>query len=108
MGHVVAAIEVIVDKHFPIAGNVIDAGREIMQFADPQWGNSLDESSEETVQRTGIGIEVDDYKVFPTFCFHRQQAVLLTVKAFHSIELGHAFESAIQPIVPPVIGTVQK
>src|SRR6266568_8868619 len=56
----------------------------------------------------GIGIEVDEYELLPSLSLYRNQAILLALETLDAIELRHALQRTIQPIVPSVIRTMQQ
>src|SRR5579871_3410532 len=108
MRNVIAAIEVVVDEHLPVAMNVVGAAIEIVQLADAQRRDSLDQASEKFRQRPGMAVEIDEDKTFPGFDANRYQPVLPAIEILHAFELRHAFQGAIESIIPSVIRTMQQ
>src|SRR5580658_1428769 len=51
MRDVVAAVEVVIDKHFPVAMNVEGSAVEVVQLADAEGRNALDETAEKFGER---------------------------------------------------------
>jgi hypothetical protein len=54
MRDVVAAVEVVIDEDFPVAIDVVSAAVEIVQFADAERGDALDEAAEKFGERCGV------------------------------------------------------
>src|ERR1700690_133072 len=52
-------------------------------------------------------MQIDKYELFPCLYLYRDQAVILAFEVLYSVELRHSFECAIQPVIPPVIRTMQ-
>src|SRR5207249_5694543 len=105
MGHVVSAIEIVVDKNLPVAMNVVAPAIEEVQLADPQRRPALDQSAKELLQRHRLLIKVRENKALPSAHSNRHQAVLRTVEVLHAIELRHSLQRSIQPVPPAVIRT---
>lgn len=55
-----------------------------------------------------MSVEVDEDEAFPGLDSNGDEAVLRTIKILHTLELRHAFQRAIEAIVPAVIWTMQK
>ena len=45
VGHVVAAVEIVVDKDFPVAGDVVDPAIEVMQLGKPERRAALHQTA---------------------------------------------------------------
>ena len=66
MGHVVSAIEIVVDKNLPVAMNVVAPAIEEVQLADPQRRHALHQSAKELLQRHRLRIKVRENKALPS------------------------------------------
>src|SRR5271156_5687596 len=88
--------------------NVVGSAIEVMQFADAERGDALDQASEKLGQRNCLIVEVDEDEAFPCFHSNRNQAVLRAVEIFDAFELRHAFERSIKAVVPSVVGAMQE
>src|SRR5262249_7917857 len=107
MWHVISAIEIVVDEHFPVAVNVIASTLEEMEFFDAKRSHALDQPAEKLLQRRCIRIEVHEHKAFPRLDANRQQTVLRPVELFHPFKFRHAFERTIQTVLPAMVRTLQ-
>src|SRR5262245_27469145 len=52
-------------------------------------------------------IKIDEDETLPGFNADRQQAIIRTIKVFHALEFGHAFQRSVKAVFPSVIGTLQ-
>ena len=52
-------------------------------------------------------VEVHENETLPSFDANGEQAVLRAVEILHAVELGHAFERAIEAVIPAMIRTMQ-
>src|SRR5438128_597618 len=48
-----------------------------------------------------------EYELLPDGNIQRNQAILLAIKILYAIEVGNAFECAVQPVSPAMIRTLQ-
>src|ERR1035437_462637 len=103
----ISAIQVVIDVDLPVAVNVIGPAVEVVQLADAQRHNALDQTAEKLLQGRSLGIEVHEHKALPGFNADWNQAVLTAIKVLHAIELRHAFERSIQTVFPTVVRTLQ-
>src|SRR5579862_7320744 len=108
MRNVISAVEIIIDKHLPVAVDFISAAVKVVELAHPERRHAFDQAAEEVVQRGSLRVEIYEYKLLPGFRLHREQAVSLTLKIFDAVEFWHAFQRAIQAIVPAVVRTMQE
>src|SRR5207302_7708764 len=90
MGHVIPAIEVVVHENFPVAGDVVGTRVGVVQLSYSKRSHALDETAQKAPQRLGLGIEVDEYELFPRVYFYGDQAVSTAFESFHSFEFRHA------------------
>ena len=107
MGHVVAAIEIIIDEDLPVAMDVESATVEVMKFADAEGGDALTRPPRNSAKRHCVIVEVDEDEALPGFDSYWNEAVLRTVKILDSFEFGHTFQGTVESVVPTMIGTVQ-
>src|SRR5580692_7104157 len=107
MRHVISAVEKIIDKHLPVAMNVVDVRGEVMQLAHAERSNSLHQPAKKITQRNRFRVEIHEHELFPSLSLHRDQAILLALKILYAVELRHSFQRTIQSIVPTVIRTMQ-
>src|SRR5262249_7701603 len=87
---VVSPVEVVIDKHLPVAVDVVSAALEQMKIADAKRGHPFHEASQEFPQRSRVWIEVHEHKAFPGLDTDRQQSVLRPIEVFNALELRHA------------------
>src|SRR5258708_25336427 len=107
MGNVIPAVEKVVYIDLPIAANVITSAVEVIQLADTEWSDALDQTSKKFVQRLGVRIEVHKDEALPGLDANREKAVLSTIKILHAFELGHAFQRTVKSVPPAMIRTLQ-
>src|ERR1035441_4832505 len=107
MGHVISAVEVIVDVDLPVAMYVVAPTVEVVQLADAERCNAHHQSAEKLLQRRGLGVEVHEHEALPGFHADGNQSVLRAIKVLHAIELGHALERAVEAVFPAVVRTLQ-
>src|ERR1700732_3500061 len=102
--NVVAAIQIIIDVHFPVALQSVDAAIEVVQFfCQLQWRDDGWNASKKIGQRTSVRIEIHKYKILPGVHLYGHQAVSRTVEIADAVELNHPFQRTVDPISPPVI-----
>ena len=107
MRNVVSAVEVVVDKYFPVAVDVVRPAVKVVQFAHAQRRHSLDQPAKKILEWESLRIQIHEDKLFPGFRLHRDQPVLPALKIFHAVEFRHALQGPIQTVVPAMIGTMQ-
>src|SRR5579859_3099293 len=107
MRNVVSAVEIVIDEHLPVAVDVIGSAIEIMQIADAKRSHARHQSAKELLEGDCIGIEVDENEALPGFHADRNKAVVGPIKILHTLELWHAFERSVEPVLPAVIGALQ-
>src|SRR5665811_159303 len=107
MGHVIPAVEVIIDVDLPVAMYVVAPTVEVVQFADAERCNAHHQSAEKLLQRRGLGVEVHEHEALPGFHADGNQSVLSTIEVLHAIELRHALEKAVEAVFPAVVRTLQ-
>src|SRR5208282_1488847 len=56
----------------------------------------------------GVVVEIDEDEALPGFDTNRDQSVLRAVEILHPLELGHAFQRAVESVIPAVIRTMQE
>ena len=108
MRNVVAAVEVVVDVDFPVAVEGVLLARVEVKGFEIEGGYAFDQIAEEIMQRFWVGREVDEDEVFPGIDDDGDKAIVFTPKVADAGKLGHAFESAVEAVVPSVIRAMQK
>lgn len=108
MGDVVAAVEKVIDEDFPVAIDIVSAAVEVMKVADAERGDALDQAAEKLAEGSRVVVEIDEDEALPGFDADGDEAVLSAVEIFDSFEFGHAFEAAVEAVVPAVIRTVEQ
>src|SRR5664279_3133477 len=103
MRHVVSAIEVVVDKHLPVALQRVHAALEEMQVREVERGDAAYQPAEKVGKRSGLGIEIDEDKLLPRAYLYRNQSVLGAIESANTFELRSAFQCAVESIAPTVI-----
>ena len=102
--NVIAAVEIIVHVHFPIALQRVDAATEILEFLGQlERRDQFRNFAEKILQRAGFAVEIDEDKIFPYIHFDGNEAVFRAVKIADSFKFDHTFERAIVAISPAVI-----
>src|SRR5579884_3067557 len=107
MRNVISAIEIVIDKDFPVAVYVIGAAIEKMELADAERRDALYQSAKEFMERLSMSVEVHKNEALPCLYANGKQAVLRTIEILYSFELGHPFERAIEAVLPAVVRTLQ-
>src|SRR5579863_776696 len=107
MRHVIAAVEIVIHKYFPIAVDIEGASLEEVKFPDAERRHPLNQPAKKVVQRRRIRIEIHEDKAFPSLDANGYQTVLRPIEVLHAIELGHAFQGSIQAILPAVIRALE-
>ena len=106
--YVVAAIEIIVDVHFPVAMKGVDAAIEIMKFfRELQRGDESRHGAKKIAQRRGVRVEIHEDEVFPRIDEDRDEAIVCAIEIADALELDHAFEGAVDAIGPAMIRTAE-
>src|SRR6266478_5940552 len=108
MRNVVTAVEVVVDKHFPVAMDVVSAPVKVAQFADAEGRDALDETAKKFGERRRLVVQVDEDEALPGFDPDRDEAVLRKIKILDAFELRHPLQGAIEAVVPAVVRTMQQ
>ena len=108
VGNVIATVEIVIHEHFPVAGNVVGAPIKVVQFRDAQWRNAPNETAEKFCKRRGVTIQVNEDETFPSLHANGNKAILRSIEILYAFEFGHAFQRAIEAVVPSMIGTVEK
>ncbi len=58
MRHVISAVKIIIHENFPVAGDVVGAAVEVVQFADAQRRHALHQPAKKSLQRRRLRIEI--------------------------------------------------
>src|ERR1700678_3685409 len=103
----VAAVKVVIDKYFPVAVDVESAAIEIMKLADAERRHALYQPAQKLAQGPSLRIEIHEDKNLPSFDSDRNKAILCAVEIPHTIELRHAFQGAVQSVLPAMVRTLQ-
>jgi hypothetical protein len=64
VGHVVATIEIVIDKDFPVTLQLKLTPLRKMQRIEPQGRTLFDESAQMLLQRAGLLVEIDEDEPF--------------------------------------------
>lgn len=104
VGHVIAAVEVVVHIDFPVAIEGVDAAIEIVElFGKLQRGGERGDFAEKFREGRGLAVEIDEEEVFPVVEAHGNEAVIGAVEIADAFEFHHALEGAIVAVGPAVI-----
>src|SRR5438270_3304452 len=107
MRNVIATVKIVVDENFPVAVDVVGAPVEIMQLADAERCYPLNQPTQKVGKRRGVLIQIHKNEALPCIDSNWDQTIFRAIEILHTLELGHAFERPIKPIVPAVIRTMQ-
>src|ERR1019366_10789483 len=99
MWHMISAIQIVIDKHLPVAVDIVRFTREVMQLAQSERRNSFYQPAQKLGERRGMRVQIDENKLLPRVHLHRNQSIILAVEILYAFEIRHAFERAIQPVV---------
>lgn len=92
VGNVIAAVEIIVDVHFPVAVERVDAAIEEVQFfGEFQRRDEYGNFAEKFCQRRGLAIEIDENKIFPGVDAHGNESVIGAIEIADALEFHHSF-----------------
>lgn len=104
VGHVVAAIEIVVHIDFPVAIEGVDAAIEVVErFGELQRGGERGDFAEEFQEGRGFAVEIDEEEVFPDIEAYGNEAVIGAAEIADAFELHHALEGAIVAVGPAVV-----
>src|SRR5208282_927826 len=107
MRYMISAIQIVIDKNFPVTVDVITMTRKVVQLTQSQWSDAIDQSAQKLCQRGRIRIQIHKYKLLPHIHLHRNQPIVLAFEVLHPIELRHPLKGSIQSVIPSVIWTMQ-
>ena len=106
--HVVAAVQVVVDEHLPVAVEHIPPALDPLQRRQPKRRDARNQvGAEERVERS-TGIDADENPRLPHADRQRHQPVRGAVEVAHAGEVGRPLELAAQRVGPPVIRAAQQ
>jgi predicted amino acid racemase len=91
MRNVVTAVEKIVDKHLPVAMDVVGSPVKVVELADAERSDALNEAAEKFGERLRVIVQINEDKAFPGFHSDRNEALFRAIEILNSFELGHAF-----------------
>ena len=104
MRHVVASIEVVVHVNLPVAIQRVDAAIEILErFGELQRRNEFGDFAQKFPQGSGSPVEIYENEIFPGVHAHRDQAIVGAFEIANSLELDHAFQTAVVAVRPAMI-----
>jgi len=104
MRDVVSAVEIVIDKDFPVAVDVIILVAKYAACSIRGERRAL--LPPRNRQRSGSWSRFTK-RIVPGVYFHGNEAVVFAFEVLHAIELGHTLEGAVEAVVPAVIGTVE-
>src|SRR5271166_219835 len=108
MRHVVSAIEVVIDKHLPVAPQRVHAALEEMQMREVERGDAAYQPAEKVGKRSGLRIEIHKDELLPRRDLHGHQTVLGAIEVAHAFKLRSAFQRAVESVAPAVIRAAEK
>src|SRR3979490_1714553 len=104
----IAAIQIIIDVHFPVALQSVDAAIEVAQlFCQLQRCDEAWNAAKKAGQRTSVRIEIHKYKILPSIHAKGDQPARSALEITHAVELNRAFQHAVDPVRPSVRGATK-
>ena len=109
MGNVVAAVEIVVDEHFPVAVQHVSAPIHPVQIAEAKCPNLIDQARAEKCRERGArSIDSDEHPLLPDVGVERHEPVGRPIEVAHAGKIGRAFQRAIERVGPPMIGAAER
>src|SRR5580704_5023655 len=103
----VVALEIVVNVHLPIAIDDVVAALDGLQALELEAARLFGNFAEICGERLGVGIEIDEDKLFPGFETQRKHAHGAAVEEFHTFNVRCADQSPVKRVRPPVIATTE-
>ena len=104
VGHVVAAVEVVVDEHFPVAVEDVVTPVEPVQAAEVEAAYLRHQvGAEVLLDRRAFGCDAHEHPVLPGARRHRDEAVRRRIEVAHVLEGRRCLERALERVGPAVI-----
>src|SRR6185437_4898700 len=85
--HVITAVEKIVDVHLPVTVQFVAAALEKVQGRKTKGSHALDEAPQESLERPGLCVQIDENKFLPRCHANRHQAILTAIEITNAIEI---------------------
>src|SRR5262245_27241587 len=106
MRHVVAAVQIIIDKNFPVAVERIAASLHPAVIAESQFPHSTDQIGAEKVLKPGpFTIELHKHPVLPDRRLYRRQTVRRAIEVADAGEIRRPAKLSFERVGPAVIRT---
>src|SRR5215510_3984770 len=105
---VVSAIQVIIDKNFPVAFERVMAPlhpAEVLQMQHLQVCDQID--AEIAWERRAVPIELNKYPVLPDLSLNRQQTICGSIEIANPCEIRCSTKFSLKRVGPTMIGTAQ-
>jgi hypothetical protein len=108
VGHVVAAIEVVVHVNLPIAVERVDAAIKVVELpGELERGGEIGNFAKEFVEGRSLAFEIGEEEILPDVQAHGNEAVIGAIEIADALELDHALEGAIVAVGPAMIGAAK-
>src|SRR5262245_5222519 len=106
--HVIAAVEVIIDKDLPVAIERIAPPLRPVEITQIQPANSADEiGAEKVFERRAAPIEFDEHPVFPDCGFDGRETVRRAIEVADAGEIRRPAKLPFERVSPAVIRAAQ-
>jgi hypothetical protein len=108
IGHVIAAVEVIIDKDLPVAVESVAPPLSPVEITQIQPSHSADEiGAEKVFERRASPIEFDEHPVLPDRGLDRREAVRRAIEVANAGEIRRPAKLSFERVSPAVIRTSQ-
>ena len=115
MRHVIAAVEIVIHKDFPVAVKDVMAAFHPVKVAQIKRTNLIDQLGAKKVfkgvfsmKRFGArAFQSDEHPLLPHRSLHRHETISRSIKVADTSEIRSAFQLAFQRISPTMIGTTE-
>ena len=105
--HVVAAVEVVVDEHLPVAVDGIVPARVKRQLVHAVRRQLVGEITQRLFERSRRFIEIDPGPVLPGLHPHRRQAMIQFVESGRVVHARRPLQRTVEPVGPAVVRALQ-
>ena len=105
--HVVAAVEVVVDEHLPVALEGPAPPLHEVEAGQIELGELADEGPEGLLERRAARLETDEHELLPARRLDRHKSVLGLVEAADAGEVRRALQLPGERVRPAVVGAAQ-
>src|SRR5215470_62758 len=85
MGHVIAAVQVVVDEYFPVAGDFVRSAIEVAQLGEIKWFAPLYKTAQKVPQRLRLRVQTYEDEGFPSVDLDGNQSVVLALEILYAI-----------------------